>query len=80
MEHQGGDCASPFILPLGPSILGIGFLFAFAVLMRGTPWMTRGSFIRVGSSLAGTTRAFGQSFRLCESSEDKNLLLVMMVR
>lgn len=38
----------------GPSILGIGFrLRALAVLMRGTPCITRGSFIRVGSSFAG---------------------------
>ena len=58
MECHGGDCASPFILPLGPSMLGIGFRFAFAVLIRGTPWMTRGSFISVGSSLAGTSEVF----------------------
>lgn len=52
---QGGDCARPFILALafGPSILGIGFLVALAVLIRGTPWKTRGSFMRVGSSFAG---------------------------
>ena len=54
MCHDGGDCASPFIPPLGPSMLGIGFLVALTVLIRGTPWRTRGSFIKVGSSFAGT--------------------------
>lgn len=53
---HGGDCASPFILPLGPSMLGMGFRLALVVLMRGTPWMTRGSFMSAGSSLAGTVR------------------------
>jgi len=54
--HDGGDCASPFILPFGPSILGTGFRAAFTVFCRGilgTPWRTRGSFINVGSSFAG---------------------------
>lgn len=54
--HDGGDCASPFILPLGPSILGTGFRAAFTVFCRGmfgTPCRTRGSFIRVGSSFVG---------------------------
>ena len=51
--RQGGLCAKPFILDPGPSILGIGFLVALTVLMRGTPCRTRGSFISVGSSLAG---------------------------
>ena len=51
--YDGGDCASPFILPFGPSILGMGFLAAFTVFIRGTPWRTRGSFINVGSSFAG---------------------------
>lgn len=50
----GGECESPFILALGPNMDGIGFRRALAVLRRGTPWITRGSFIRVGSSLAGT--------------------------
>ena len=35
-------------------MLGIGFLVALTVLIRGTPWRTRGSFIKVGSSFAGT--------------------------
>ena len=55
--YDGGDCASPFIPPkdpLGPNMLGIGFLVALTVLIRGTPWRTRGSFIKVGSSFAGT--------------------------
>lgn len=52
-RYSGGDCANPFNLPFGPSMLGIGFLLALAVLARGTPCMTRGSFISVGSSLAG---------------------------
>ena len=52
-HYRGGDCANPFIRPFGPSMLGIGFLLALAVLARGTPCMTRGSFISVGSSLAG---------------------------
>ena len=51
--YDGGDCASPFILPFGPNMLGMGFLVAFTVLIRGTPWSTRGSFIKVGSSFAG---------------------------
>lgn len=34
-------------------MLGMGFLVAFTVLIRGTPWSTRGSFIKVGSSFAG---------------------------
>ena len=32
----------------------MGFRLAFVVVMRGTPWMTRGSFMKAGSSLAGT--------------------------
>lgn len=35
-------------------MLGIGFRRALEVLMRGTPWITRGSLIKVGSSFAGT--------------------------
>lgn len=50
----GGDWASPFILPFGPNMLGMGFRVALVVLILGTPWKTRGSFIRVGSSFAGT--------------------------
>jgi hypothetical protein len=41
-------------LAFGPSIEGIGLRRAFAIGIRGTPWITRGSFISVGSSLAGT--------------------------
>lgn len=41
-------------LPFGPSMDGIGLRRALAIGMRGTPWMTRGSFIRVRSSFAGT--------------------------
>ena len=37
MASQGGDCASPFILLFGPSMLGIGFLCALVVFIRGTP-------------------------------------------
>jgi len=50
--HEGGvmGCFNP----LGPSIEGIGFRRAFAMGIRGTPWITRGSFIKVGSNLAGT--------------------------
>ena len=51
---DGGDCARPFNRALGPNIDGIGFLRALAVLIRGTPCITRGSFIKVGSSFAGT--------------------------
>ena len=56
-QSFGGDEANePFdaSIPFGPSMLGIGFLLAFALLMRGTPWMTRGSFMYCGSNLAGT--------------------------
>lgn len=49
----GGDCANPFMRPMGPSMLGIGFRRALVTLIRGTPWMARGSFIMVMSSLAG---------------------------
>lgn len=52
--YSGGLCAKPFILEFGPSMLGMGLRFrALMVLIRGTPWMTRGSFINVGSSFAG---------------------------
>lgn len=38
-------------------MLGIGFRRALVlVLILGTPWMTRGSLIRVESSLAGALR------------------------
>jgi hypothetical protein len=40
--------------PLGPNIDGIGFRLAFAIGILGTPWMTLGSFISVGSSFDGT--------------------------
>lgn len=46
-------CLKPLV-PFGPSIEGMGFRRAFATGIRGAPWMTRGSFIKVGSSLAGT--------------------------
>jgi len=36
------------------SMEGIGFRRAFAFWGRGAPWMTRGSFMRVTSSFAGT--------------------------
>ena len=32
----------------------MGFLRACVCTMRGTPWIARGSFIKEGSSLAGT--------------------------
>ena len=51
--NYGGDCASPFKRLIGPNMLGIGFRRALLALMRGTPWMARGSFIMVMSSLAG---------------------------
>lgn len=35
-------------------MLGMGLRVALVVLIRGTPWNTRGSFIKVGSSFAGT--------------------------
>jgi hypothetical protein len=40
-------------LPFGPSIEGMGLRRALFTGMRGTPWMTRGSFMSVGSSFAG---------------------------
>ena len=53
--HLGGLCANPFNLPLGPSMLGMGFrLLAFTVLILGTPCKDLGSFIKVGSNFAGT--------------------------
>ena len=54
-SYDGGDIANPFILPFGPSMLGMGFLVALTVLIRGTPCRTRGSFIKVGSSFAGAS-------------------------
>ena len=36
------------------SIDGIGFRRACVCTIRGTPWIARGSFIKDGSSLAGT--------------------------
>lgn len=50
--HEGVVCGSP-----RPIIEGMGFRRAFACCRRGTPCMARGSFIRVGSSLAGTVNA-----------------------
>jgi hypothetical protein len=50
--HQGGVVGRD---PFGPSMEGIGLRRALAIGMRGTPWITRGSFMRVGSSLAGTS-------------------------
>lgn len=38
---------------LPPIMDGIGFRLAFCCGTLGTPWMTLGSFINVGSSLAG---------------------------
>ena len=52
MNHDGGVIGC--LMPLGPSIEGMGFRRAFATGIRGAPCMTRGSFIREGSSLAGT--------------------------
>ena len=48
---------SPFNLGGRPSMLGMGFRLALALLMRGTPWLTRGSFMSAGSSFAGTGSA-----------------------
>lgn len=67
--YEGGDCASPFILPFGPSILGMGFLVAFTVLIRGTPWSTRGSFINVGSSFAGAVACQHLIFALMDNGD-----------
>jgi hypothetical protein len=50
--HEGGVLGW---LPLGPSIEGMGLRRAFARGIRGTPCITRGSFIKEGSNLAGTT-------------------------
>lgn len=47
--------------PVGPSMLGIGFRRALVVFIRGTPWMARGSFIMVMSSLAGADVAVSNS-------------------
>ena len=33
---------------------GIGLRRALEAMIRGTPWITRGSFMSAGSSLAGT--------------------------
>ena len=57
--HEGGvlGCWAP----LGPSIEGMGLRRAFAIGIRGTPWMTRGSFIKEGSSLAGTACVISKS-------------------
>lgn len=50
-----------YAVPLGPSIEGMGLRRAFDIGMRGTPWMTRGSFISVGSNLAGTSDGLGRA-------------------
>ena len=53
-HYFGGLCANPLTRLPGPSILGIGFLLrALIVLILGTPCNDLGSFISVGSSLAG---------------------------
>lgn len=59
VSNYGGDCANPFKRPIGPNMLGIGFRRALLGLMRGTPWMARGSFIMVMSSLAGADAPSG---------------------
>ena len=53
-DHEGGVTGSLGGKPFGPSIEGIGLRRAFPAGTRGMPWIARGSFIRVGSSLAGT--------------------------
>ena len=60
--HEGGvrGCLG-YIVPLGPSMEGMGLRRAFAMGIRGTPWMTRGSFINVVSSFAGTIRELENS-------------------
>lgn len=59
LRHQGGvtGCLGP--KPLGPNTDGMGLRRALPAGILGTPWMTRGSFIRVGSNLAGTARLLG---------------------
>jgi hypothetical protein len=59
--YHVGD-TDPFITPLGPSIEGMGFLRAFVGFIRGTPWFTLGSRIRVGSSFAGTIQLINKEF------------------
>jgi len=34
----GGDWERPFVLEFGPSMLGMGFRLAFALLILGAPW------------------------------------------
>ena len=60
--YGGGDCDRPFILPF-PNMLGIGFLRALTGLILGAPCITRGSFIKAGSSLAGTELDVSKSTR-----------------
>ena len=62
-------------------MLGIGFLVAFTVLIRGTPWSTRGSFIRVGSSFAGAVTCQHLVFGLMDNETrlmDADILRVMI--
>ena len=62
-------------------MLGIGFLVALTVLIRGTPCRTRGSFIKVGSSFAGAESdqqaAFEDSY-VNQGLMRNDLLLVMI--
>ena len=74
IPRPGGECESPFILALGPNMDGIGFRRALAVLIRGTPWMTRGSFINVGSSLAGTIVRISIEIHVFERARSKAVL------
>lgn len=52
-ERERGDYDVWLGRPFGPNIDGIGFRLAFAIGILGTPWMTLGSFMSVGSSLDG---------------------------
>ena len=47
--HGGAVCKG-----LGPIMDGIGLRLALDWGILGTPWIARGSFIRAGSSFAGT--------------------------
>ena len=52
--HVGGLAADPFVLPAGPSMLGMGFrLRALTVLILGTPCKALGSFMYAGSNRGG---------------------------
>jgi len=71
--HYDGGVLGRSLL-LGPSIDGIGLRLAFAKGIRGTPWIMRGSFMSVGSSLAGTASSLALNILLGSGG---NLLLLI---